>query len=220
MTAAPLPIGRLDDQVYLRMRDMITTRTLPAGELVNQSKVSAELGVSRTPLRRAMARLEAEGLLVRGAEGWYVQTFNAAEMASLFEIRAVLEGLGCRLAARRIGRDRLAAFEVMFVEAIEAYRHGDVEAYYQADIRFHRELQESSADGLLISTSESHQILSNSLSRGLYRDPEETFREHLDIISALRDRDGDRAEELMRTHIRTAVPNILADRLVVPNPGH
>ncbi|MFF8478907.1 GntR family transcriptional regulator [Streptomyces sp. NPDC015414] len=211
------PGGRLDDRVYESMRDMIVSRRLPAGELVNQSRVSAELGVSRTPLRRAMARLESEGLLVRGEGGWYVQNFTSAEMASIFEIRAVLEGLGCRLAAPLIGRDRLAALEVMFEEAMAAYREGDVDAYYQADLRFHRELLQASGDSVLISTTESHQILSNSLARGLYRDPEETFTEHLAIIEALRSRDQDLAEDLMRGHIRRAVPNILADRLIVPN---
>lgn len=216
--SGPAPsAGRLDDRVYERMHDMIVSQHLPVGELVNQSRVSAELGVSRTPLRRAMARLESEGLLIRGDGGWYVQQFSSAQMASLFEIRAVLEGLGCRLAAPVIGRDRLAALEVLFEDAIAAYRDGDVRPYYQADIRFHRELLHASDDRMLISTTESRQILSNSLLRGLYRDPEETCTEHLAIIDALRARDQDLAEDLMRSHIRRAVPNILAERLIVPN---
>ena len=216
MTLGQAMLGRLDDEVYLSVHDKIVSRDLMPGQLVNQSLLSRHLGVSRTPLRRAMARLEAEGLLVRGVSGWSVQDFSRDEMAVIFEVRAVLEGLACRLAAATVGKDRLAAHEVMFSEAISAYRDGDAGAYYDADVRFHHELLMASGRALLVSTTQHHQVLSNSLSHGLYRDPEETLTEHLGIIEALRQRDGDSAEDRMRRHIRLAVPNVLADRIIVP----
>jgi DNA-binding GntR family transcriptional regulator len=210
--------SKLDDVAYFGLRRMIIDKQLKAGTIVNQSRVSEQLGVSRTPLRRAMARLEVEGLLVPSARGLYVRGFSAEAMASMFEMRAVLEGLACRLSAGKFDRGTLVMLRAMFDDAYLAYdRDHQTRPYYEADIRFHRTVIEASGDGMLIRTCEVQQVLQTSTQRGLYRDPHETYPEHKRIIDCLESGDGDEAERLMRDHDRLAIPNIHAGQIPVPS---
>src|SRR5690606_15810283 len=98
----------LDHTVYLRVREMIFNKQLEPGDLLVQSQLSQQLGVSRTPLRKALAQLEKEGLLVGTPKGWYVRSFTLQDLISVFRIRAVLEGLACRLAAETLQPPDLA----------------------------------------------------------------------------------------------------------------
>ncbi|MBU8861618.1 MULTISPECIES: GntR family transcriptional regulator [unclassified Micromonospora] len=207
----------LEESTYQRVRAMLLSGEIPTGQPVNQSEVAVALGVSRTPVRRALARLEGEGLVTAGPRGWHAVGFDADRMTAVFEIRAVLEGLACRLAAGRAGRAELARLRVLFQDAYEQLTTtGSAEAYYQADVVFHRALLELAGEPLLSRTAEVHHILTTSLAPGLYRDPHETHPEHLAIIEALAAGDADRAEELARGHIRAAVPNIRTGAVYVP----
>ncbi|RKN41049.1 GntR family transcriptional regulator [Micromonospora endolithica] len=215
--ATYLPV---EESTYRRVRQMLLRGEIPAGHPVNQSEVAVALGVSRTPVRRALSRLEGEGLVSAGPRGWHAEGFDVERMTAVFEIRAVLEGLACRLAAARVGRAELARLRVLFEEAYEQLTAtGSAEAYYQADVVFHRALLELAGEPLLSRTAEVHRILSTSLAPGLYRDPHETHPEHLAIIEALAAGEADRAEELARSHIRAAVPNIRSGTVVVPATG-
>ncbi|MEU1964454.1 GntR family transcriptional regulator [Micromonospora sediminicola] len=207
----------LEESTYQRVRAMLLSGEIPTGQPVNQSEVAVALGVSRTPVRRALSRLEGEGLVTAGPRGWHAVGFDADRMTAVFEIRAVLEGLACRLAAGRAGRAELARLRVLFQDAYDQLTTtGSAEAYYQADVVFHRALLELAGEPLLSRTAEVHHILTTSLAPGLYRDPHETHPEHLAIIEALAAGDADRAEELARGHIRAAVPNIRTGAVYVP----
>ncbi len=196
----------LDAVVYSRLKEMILSNQFEAGELLVQSRLSGLLGVSRTPLRKALAQLETEGLLAGSAKGWYVKEFTSQDMVSVFEIRAVLEGLACRLAAQHMTNADLAYCRALFSEALESWRSGSSDAYYQADVEFHGLLVSKSKDPILEHTIRSTQVLATSQLRGLYRNPEETYAEHLGILDALQRKDGLLAERLMREHIQHAIP--------------
>lgn len=206
----------VEESTYRRLRDMLLAGEIPTRAPVNQSELANSLGVSRTPIRRALSRLEGEGLVAPGPRGWHAEGFGPERMIAVFEIRAVLEGLACRLSAGRTGRADTARLRVLFDDAYQTYTMtGDATAYYDADVVFHRTLLELSREPLLTRTAEVHQILSTSLAPGLYRDPAETYGEHLAILDAIDAGDADRAEELARGHIRAAVPNIKGGHIVV-----
>lgn len=194
----------LDQSVYIRIKEMIINKELPPGQLIVQNQLSQSLGVSRTPLRVALTELESEGLLVRSSKGWVVKEFTIQDMISVLEIRAVLEGLVCRSVVHKIEDADLAYMKTLFTDAYKLVDQYQAEAYYKADIKFHNMIVDINGDQILKRTIHSNRILTTSHIQGLYRDPKETFEEHMAIIDTLKARDGIRAEVLMREHIQNS----------------
>ncbi|WP_165972025.1 GntR family transcriptional regulator [Paenibacillus piri] len=203
----------LDNTVYNRLKEMIINKELKPLEPIVQNQLSMELGVSRTPLRKALGELEKEGLLLRSSKGWYAKEFKLQDMISIFEIRAVLEGLSCRMAAPNLTHADLVYMETLFREAYQQRDSQQADAYYKADIKFHNMIMEAAGDEILQRTALSNDILGYSFIQGLYREPKETFTEHLEIINALRNRDGLAAEQLMRSHIQKAILNLKSGKI-------
>ncbi|WP_134701008.1 GntR family transcriptional regulator [Ammoniphilus sp. YIM 78166] len=192
----------LDETVYTKVKEMIVNQELKPGDLIVQNQLAQVLGVSRTPLRKAIGELEVEGLLVRTTKGWYVKEFTLQDMLSIFEIRAVLEGLACRLAVLNITKADIAYMRALFQDAYKQIDKHQAEAYYHADVKFHNMIVEIADDEMLRKTIESQKIIATSQIQGLYRDPAETYDEHMKIIDALEARNGDLAEQLICEHLR------------------
>ncbi len=200
-------VQSLEEYAYTELRDMITHGTLKAGEQLVQEDLATKLGVSRTPLRRALANLERDNFVRLSPRGEaYVLAFGPEEIASMFEIRAVLEGLTCRLAAPNIGtKHTIYLRSLLEAAAEEVERTGDWSAYRQADIEFHTYLTERAENPMLVKLLDSFQVMGLSLAQGLLRPPQETLQEHLAIIDALEAHDPDRAEKAMLSHIRKTI---------------
>lgn len=195
----------LDQTVYLKLREMIINGEFPPNQLIIQNQLTETLGVSRTPLRKAMAELEMEGLLIRTTKGWYAKKFTLEDMISVFELRAVLEGLACRLIAPVIEEEKIAYMRAIFQSAYQKRQENDKDAYFLADKKFHNLIASETKDFYLSKSLESCKVIQTSLTQGLYRSPDETHLEHMAIIDAIEKRDGDLAEKLMRNHIRGTI---------------
>jgi len=195
----------LDELAYKRILDMILSGELESGSKIVQHQFAAKLGISRTPLRRALANLERDHFLDATANGYFVRRFDMQYLMSLWEVRAVLEGLACRLLAPVIDEATTSYMRVLFTSAYKRFQEGDQEAYWQADQRFHTMVLTVANNPILQETMGVTLRTSVTLGGGAMRNPHETFQEHLDIISALEAKDGDRAEELMRRHVRTSI---------------
>jgi DNA-binding GntR family transcriptional regulator len=192
----------------MKLKEMIVNKELKPGELIIQNQLSQSLGVSRTPLRKALGELEKEGLLGVSPKGWFVKEFTLQDMISIFEIRAVLEGLACRLVVPKLKAADLAYMRAMFTEAYNLIDDHQAEAYYKADIKFHSMIFDATEDEILKRTLHTNQIIATSLMQGLYREPKETFVEHMAIIDMLEQQEGNKAEILMREHIQKAIINL------------
>lgn len=192
---------------------MIVQGDLKPGTQIVQEALAERLGLSRTPLRKAIATLTQENFLVTDSRGAaFVRSFNDDELTIIWEIRAVLEGLVCRIAAERIEPQHLAYLESLIMSAAEKVTPQDWTAYRKADVHFHNYLTEVVDDPHLTKILDSFQILSLTLASGLLRPPEETLPEHLEIINALREQDADRAERAMVSHIRRSIQHVRAFR--------
>lgn len=188
---------------------MIVRGDLKPGEQIVQETLAAQLGVSRTPLRRALAALAKENFVVLSARGSaFVKRFGPEEMTSLFEIRAVLEGLACRLVAPKVHDKHLAYLRALIQDAAVTVTLEDWSVYREADIEFHTYLTTLADDAQLTATLETLQVVSLSLAQGLLRAPAETLPEHLAILDALAQRDADAAERRMIGHIRATIRHI------------
>ena len=131
----------LDDTIYARIRLMIVERRIVPGERINVDRIARNLGVSRTPVVNALKRLRqehvVEWVLRRGA---FVRQFTTRELARLFEVREMLEGLAARRAAERISRDEVDRLAARF-RALGLSDDGPaLERYIAEDRAFHLRL--------------------------------------------------------------------------------
>src|SRR5918911_2938713 len=106
---ARLQVASVVDQVYMAIRERISDGTLPRGGRVHQEYLATELGVSRTPVREALRRLAAEGLVeMRTNRGARVADVSRGSMRGPYEARLIVEPGAARLAAQRAASEALA----------------------------------------------------------------------------------------------------------------
>jgi DNA-binding GntR family transcriptional regulator len=204
-TAAP-PIRieheNLDDKIYARLKTMILERRLLPGERFLLSQLSRQMGVSRTPLVNALKRLAQEQLVEWvSRRGIYVRRFTKREMADLYEVRVALEGLAVRLAATRIHGLEVGQLEALFRDVDLQPTPAALRRYVELDREFHWRLVELSGNRQLLNALKAINMLIFAYQYGLLaRTISESLREHRRILKALRARDGETCERLMRAH--------------------
>ena len=199
----------LDDKIYARLKALIAQRGLVPGERIFQDRLAREMGVSRTPLVNALKRLAQERLVEWvSRRGIYVTRFTKRQMARLFQVREVLEGLAVRLAAPRIDRDEVEQLVEMFRGLDVTPSPAAVRKYIERDRYFHWRFVEIAGNEQLAHAMESVNMMFFAWQDGLVRPPAETVQEHWDILEALRRRDPDASEAAMRLHIRRSVERL------------
>ncbi|WP_109829287.1 GntR family transcriptional regulator [Reichenbachiella versicolor] len=199
----------LVDRIYAKVKQMIFNQELKQGQKIVQEKLAAELGVSRSPLLKALQRLDAE-MLVESIprRGMYVKSIDMDELVDIFECRAVLEGLSARLVAQRITPDRLKKLKACF-KPFEGKSEIKMEAYAKADRQFHSLILDWSGNKVIGQLEVISNVHLRAMQAGLLRSPEETLSEHQAIIEAIENQDGERAEAEMRNHIVMSIEDAI-----------
>lgn len=210
-----------------RLRELILTGELPAGARIAELTLVDMLGVSRTPIRAALMRLEQEGLLeALPAGGYAVRTFSEREVADAIELRGTLEGLSARLAAERGVSSLLLAQTRACLDAIDQLLHDAAFSdemfsdYVRLNAQFHRLLADFPGSGVLareIERASSLPFASPSgfvgvhINNALARDMLLVAQyQHRQVLEAIEGREAGRAESLMREHSRMARHNMQA----------
>jgi len=210
--AAPpdrLNIASVVDQVYTAIRERISSGSLPRGARVHQEDLAEELGVSRTPVREALRRLAAEGLVeMRTNRGARVADVDQVGMRSSYEARTVIEPGAARLAAGRRLQEPLARMRAAVASQRRSVRN--VQRSFEANREFHLALAEASGNEFLIQFAE--RLWVARIGETIYERQVETqermlldVREHEQIIEAIEAGDGRRAESLVRRHLTDAM---------------
>lgn len=190
------------DMVAALLRELIITGDLAAGEQLRQRDLAVRFGVSQTPVREAMRRLESEGLVVGDTHrGFTVVEPDTGRSEENFQIRAALESLGAALAAEKIdsaGIERLTALNAAMSRLAESDP-----AYLELNREFHFSLYEYARSPLLMSLM---RLLWASLHGGprVLRTHAESARQHEAILAALRAHDGAAAGRHTYHHIMDA----------------
>src|SRR3984885_2317066 len=158
-SAADAPHGSRPEQVYARLRDLIVQGLLAPGSRIVETEIASRLGVSRTPVREALQRLQQEGY-VMGSPGAQQSRLPVAPLTrddvyELLNIVGALEGMGCRGASLVPTADRRNLVRDLKTLNAEFHRAGktvpiDHGALYDADERFHRRIVEASAGPRLL----------------------------------------------------------------------
>lgn len=204
-------IRNLSDQLVELVRDRILSGEITADLSIKQDALAAELGVSKIPLREALARLEQEGLLWSQANrGFFVRSLNAAEAEEIFAVRLKLEP-DVVAAASLCATDEQQKFAVQTLETLERVtdQHGEsVGAFNRA---FHLALIRPSGQAITTHILERLQVLSERYVRKhlepLGRD-ERANEEHRQLLDAWLARDGKGVAALMRQHISQTLTDL------------
>lgn len=227
MTRAGASVEKSPSQTLraqLLLRDLIVQGELKPGERVSELQMVDRLGMSRTPIRAALVRLEQEDLLEGLPTGGFaVKAFSERDLAEAIEIRGTLEGLAARLAAERgVKAAHLREARAVLAELDTVVRREtvevDVSRYVELNARFH---------GLIVAMADS-QALARQIERAAAapfaspsalvpvqtRSPESHHiltvaqDQHRSVVSAIERREGARAEAIMREHARIAHRNL------------
>ena len=196
---------RQGEDAYDRLVLDIRAGRLKPGDRLVETDLATRLGISRTPVREAVRRLESDGLVVHQPRlGATVRKLDYLEITELYEMRGVLEGTAARLAARSASQ-----IELEELEAInrEMQASTDVRQLYEANRQFHGVLLSAARNRFLVKSVEAVQktllILGSSTLEESQR-AAQAIEEHDAILTALKNRDGDAAEASMRAHIEAA----------------
>ncbi len=193
------------DLVAALLRELVITGELAAGEQLRQRDLAQRFGVSQTPVREAMRRLESEGLLICDTHrGFTVVPPDDGRIEENFQIRAALESLGASLAARKIDAEGLARLRDLN-DAMRALADDDDPAYADLNREFHFTVYEYAHSPLLLSLM---RLLWASLHPGprVSRTHAESARQHDAILAALAEGDADAASARTYQHIMGAAP--------------
>jgi len=195
----------LYEQVADLVRQRIYDGQLIPGEAIDERALCELYEISRTPLREALKVLSREGLVeLKPNRGCFVRNVEMAELAELFPVMSVLEGLAARQAAENLTDQDLAELEQMHEELERRAQSGDITAYYEANSAFHMKVQALSDNRWLQRVgSELRQVLKLARHSQLTIPGRlsASLQEHREILGAFRQRDAAGADRLMQTHL-------------------
>jgi DNA-binding GntR family transcriptional regulator len=215
----PEPVTvRAVDRVVATLRAGMFDGTLSPGDRIAEVEVAERLGVSRTPVREAIGRLAAEGLLdLQPNRGARVVSWSPEQLAEIFDLRLQLETRAARLAAAQISADQIGELHELAEQMMRVGkpgRHQDIPALHAANRRFHDLLVGAAGRPTLtaaLSTAIHTAVIRHNFE--IYDDASmlRSLHHHQEIVAALRARDGDWAEAVMRSHLCNARAALLAE---------
>ncbi|MCC6197781.1 MAG: GntR family transcriptional regulator [Burkholderiales bacterium] len=211
MASALTPVDRpagLGDQVYRRLRESLGSHAIVPGQRRQEAALALQLGVSRTPVREALARLASEGLISADGRSFTVPVLGDADVDEIYELRELLEPAALsRVAASGIAPAALAELAAALDDAQAAEERGDAEAFIEANARFHAGWHARVANRRLLRALDlyiGHVRYLRVLTLN-YPDARKAALSGMrKIHGVLRRRDGERAVPVMREHLRVA----------------
>ena len=194
-------------RAYSALKDAIVSMDVyrsRADIRLDERRLASDLGVSRTPVREAMAQLEREGF-VRAVprRGIYIVRKTKREVIEMITAWAALESMAARLLTETAQEREIASLRTMFAKFENGELHARLDEYSEVNIEFHQSIIRMSRNGVLISLAENlftHMRMIRRKTIGEEDRADRSIRDHLNIIEALERRDTARAEELVRQH--------------------
>jgi DNA-binding GntR family transcriptional regulator len=182
-------------QSYEIIRDRILNGELPGGTKIVEEKIAAELGVSRTPIRESIRKLEHEGLIVNKR----VVKPTEKDLRNRFQVRILLEGYSAQCAAAYLDEKELDSL----YECVEIGRKGKIEEIMNANERFHEIIVNASNNPVMIDIIDRMQSIIFLFRKTVvfYNRPH-LIDEHEQIYKAIKARDGQKAELLVKNHLQ------------------
>lgn len=215
--------GHASDHAYRLIRAQILSGERAGGDWLREGDLAEAIGVSRTPVREALRRLTAEGLVrYERNRGVQVAAWTAEDLDEIFSLRHVLEPWACRLAATEASVD-LEELDRLAHDMDEAARGAvaDVDRITALNNRFHQLVLDGSGNrrlGSVVASVVQVPLVWQTFSHYSEGDLRRSLAHHHELVAALTARDPEWAEAVMRSHVRAAW-NSLRDRGASPEPA-
>ena len=195
----------LREVVYEELKMQILTGAIVPGTRMMEVELAKEIGVSRTPIREAIRKLEKEGLVtIEPRRGAYASQISTQDMVEILEVRQNMEGLAAFFAASRMNEDQLEELKEVSKYYNKAVQDGNMEDMIKHDTRFHRIIVESCNNKVLVQMIEQLQELVLRF-RYIYYDnfkrAENMPEEHFEILHAIETKDAEAARNAADVHI-------------------
>jgi len=214
-TSKVIQHSNLTKVVHHVVRDKIITQELKRGSKIIEEELAREMGVSRTPLKIALGKLEKEGLVETiSRKGTYVKRFSVKDIKDIYELRKVLEEFAVESAMGVISREQLGKMKKVSEDYRYFMKEGKLESCVKSDAQFHELLIEASKNSKLSEIIKSFSLQIKSIEMGyldIHKRGEKTVKEHLTILDALAKGDSKLAKKLIREHITDAEEHVLTN---------
>ncbi len=213
-------------KALIELRELILTGQLRPGEPLLEIAVAERLGVSRTPVRAALARLEEEGLLKRQGGTYAVRAFSVADVQDAIEMRGTLEGMAARLVAERGVRplelaplrDAVTRIDALLAGTALHLDAADIDHYMDLNAQFHRALTALPGSFVVTRTMDHVMLLPFASPNAMvfhFTDPADVWKtfytgqsHHRALLEAIDAREGSRAEAIAREHARLSLSTL------------
>lgn len=203
----------LRDVIFETLRKAIISGDIKPGERLMEVSLAEQMGVSRTPVREAIRRLEAEGLVtMTPRKGTHVSELSVKDIMDVLEVRTVLDQLATSLAAKRMQPAQIKALELIHKQYIANVEKNNIEGAIRKDVEFHDVIYAASGNPRLVAVA-------SSLREHVYRFrvlymkdnliAENVLHEHEEILEALKSAQEQRASQLAEKHIKNQMDSII-----------
>ncbi len=221
MTTSQLSVSALEanvslkDRTYGILKDAICSMNIyaPNAELkLDERQLSERLGISRTPLREALVRLEQEGLVrVIPRRGIFIVRKTKKEIHELIVVWAALESMAARLATAHASTEEIASLRRLFTGFEGGGAEAHIDEYSERNIQFHQAILKMSGCQLLVDTADQLFLHVRGIRTQTIHEADRAARsviDHMQIIEAIEARDADLASELVRDHAMNLAAHI------------
>ncbi len=204
-------MSKSSDKAYAAIRAKIVDGLVEPGDHLSEEQLSTEIGVSRTPVREALRRLEGDYFVsIRANRGARVLGWETGDVADLFQLRAIIEGFAARCAAERATLAEISAMR-REIDAIDRALGGrakpDIDLFLEANSRFHQQLSGAAKNSRLadmIKSLVAQAVVVRTARKYSLEELKRSNFHHREMVDAIEARDGSLAELVMQTHIRAA----------------
>lgn len=216
----PVSETLLGARAYRALWTGIVGGRIDPGMQLRPDSIAEELDISTTPVREALHRMEADGLIVKQPyRGWFVREFTEQEVRELYEMRAALECFCVRLACERITDEEVGWLRDHQRDGEEALKTGDMEAYRVYNRDLHAAILDAARNSYLSSAMGQLSLQSQVLMARTIRlagRPSRAIEEHRELIELIARRQSQPAQQLMERHILSALEDILRSAITTP----
>ena len=206
----------LHEQTFQSLRAMIVEGVIEPGSKLNERALAETLLVSRTPIREAIRRLAADGLVeLINNRGAIALLLNKEDVLHSFELMAELEGFSGELAANRITKEALSEIEALHYEMLACYSRQDLSGYYKLNSQIHQHISMAAGNPVLAKTYSQVNARLQALRFRSNQDQakwDQAVLEHKEMIGALKAADGPRMRKVLMQHLtnkKNAILNLL-----------
>jgi DNA-binding GntR family transcriptional regulator len=202
----------LRDIVFETLKEAILKGKLEPRERLMEIQLADQLGVSRTPVREAIRKLELEGLVImEPRKGAYVSDISYADIIDTLEVREALETYAVRLAIEKGAVERIGELEELNIEFEKAYEEEDIQKMVKYDTEIHNMIVELSGNKKLISFMDALNEIMQRFRLIYFNEtynPEVIIREHKEVFEAINSGDKERSVNAMTSHLSTLKDDI------------